>query len=458
MSTPVTSRATVGEQRAAVALAARDVEHALARPRSGARTRSGGRARRRSRRPTPGTKRSPVNFEVVGHRAGLVARPRVRRAGKTCNSSRSGRPGPGAPRARGYTCRRDAPPADPDLPRRQRGRERLRDQRPRRARLRPRDRGPPRAGASFRCPPPSRAGSRATPRGRGERTLAITFDDGTDFDWRDLPHPSHGLQRSLFNTLADFRRAGPRRRDAHATAFVVVSRETREHIDRLGLADRGWWTDTWWARRGRERPCRVASHSWDHNHDLAAPLMGRPRATGTFRSIDRFDLAEDEIARASAHLKRVAPNPGDRLFAYPVRRVQRLPRARVLPAAPRAHRRRRRVRRRRAADDRRRRPLGAAALCVRARLAEPREGLEALLRDGRANGARRALARRRARADASRAARGSVALPAHDQVRIGRALVARAQVDALGARLADVAEQRDARRRASRGSGAAGTR
>ena len=45
--------------------------------------------------------------------------------------------------------------------------------------------------------------------------------------------------------------------------------------------------------------------------------MGRPRATGTFRSIDRFDLAEDEIARASAHLKRVAPNPGARLFAYP---------------------------------------------------------------------------------------------------------------------------------------------
>src|SRR6187455_2343527 len=117
----------------------------------------------------------------------------------------------------------------------------------------------------------------------GERTLAITFDDGTDFDWRDLPHPAHGTQRSLF----------------------------------VGLADRGWWSDAWWRDAVASGHAAVASHSWDHNHDLAEHLMGRPRATGTFRTIDRFDLAEDEIARASAHLKRVAPNPGDRLFAYP---------------------------------------------------------------------------------------------------------------------------------------------
>ena len=85
------------------------------------------------------------------------------------------------------------------------------------------------------------------PQWTGERTLAITFDDGTDFDWRDLPHPAHGLQRSLYNCLADFRGAAPRPRDAHATAFVVVSRATREHIDRVGLANQGWWTDSWWA-------------------------------------------------------------------------------------------------------------------------------------------------------------------------------------------------------------------
>ena len=149
------------------------------------------------------------------------------------------------------------------------------------------------------------------------RTLAITFDDGTDFDWRDLPHPVHGVQRSLFNTLADFRQAHARPRQAHATTFVVVSRETREHIDRVGLAARGWWSDDWWAEAAASGHAAIASHSWDHNHDLARHLMGSERATGTFRSIASFELAEDEIARASAQLKRVAPNPGDRLFAYP---------------------------------------------------------------------------------------------------------------------------------------------
>ena len=98
---------------------------------------------------------------------------------------------------------------------------------------------------------------------------------------------------------------------------MVVSRETREHIDRVGLAGLGWWTDAWWSAAVASGHAAIASHSWDHNHDLAAHLMGRPRATGTFRSIDSFALAEEEIAHATAHLRRVAPNPGDRLFAYP---------------------------------------------------------------------------------------------------------------------------------------------
>lgn len=147
------------------------------------------------------------------------------------------------------------------------------------------------------------------------RSLALTFDDGTDFDWFDLPHPAHGMQRSLFGCLADFRAATGR--PAHATAFVVVSREAREHIDRVGLANRGWWTDAWWPQAVASGFASIASHSWSHNHHLVAPPAGRERTTGTFRSIDRFDLAEDEIARATEHLRRAAPNPGDRLFAYP---------------------------------------------------------------------------------------------------------------------------------------------
>ena len=154
-------------------------------------------------------------------------------------------------------------------------------------------------------------------RGAEPRTLAISFDDGTDFDWRDLDHPVHGRQRAMYGVLADFARTRGGPAAAHATSFVVVSREAREHIDRVGLAARGWWSDDWWREAIEGGGAAIASHSWDHNHDLAAHLMGRARATGTFRSIDTHALAEEEIAHATAHLRRVAPNPGDRLFAYP---------------------------------------------------------------------------------------------------------------------------------------------
>jgi hypothetical protein len=176
--------------------------------------------------------------------------------------------------------------------------------------------------------------------GGGERTLAITFDDGTDFDWRDLPHPAHGTQRSLFNTLADFRNALAGGRAAHATTFVVVSRETREHIDRVGLADRGWWSDTWWRDAVASGHAAVASHSWDHNHDLAEHLMGRPRATGTFRSIDpiRARGGRDRARLGAPQARRAqSRRPPVRLS---LRGDQRLPRARVFPVGACAHRRR----------------------------------------------------------------------------------------------------------------------
>lgn len=149
------------------------------------------------------------------------------------------------------------------------------------------------------------------------RTLAITFDDGTDFDWRDLPHPVHGVQRSLFNTLADFRQAHARPRQAHATTFVVVSRETREHIDRVGLAARGWWSDDWWAEAAASGHAAIASHSWDHNHEALSAGHFPHIARGVFTSIDTREAADYQIEQAALYLRRRAPNPAARLFAYP---------------------------------------------------------------------------------------------------------------------------------------------
>src|ERR1700712_4145588 len=37
----------------------------------------------------------------------------------------------------------------------------------------------------------------------GCKEVALTCDDGSDFDFHDLPHPTWGVQRSVLNRLAD---------------------------------------------------------------------------------------------------------------------------------------------------------------------------------------------------------------------------------------------------------------
>src|SRR4051812_21522320 len=60
----------------------------------------------------------------------------------------------------------------------------------------------------------------------GQRVVALTCDDGSDFDYRDLPHPSAGMQRSFHNILDDFSRAHPAVQPGlHITDFVIASPE-----------------------------------------------------------------------------------------------------------------------------------------------------------------------------------------------------------------------------------------
>jgi hypothetical protein len=62
-----------------------------------------------------------------------------------------------------------------------------------------------------------------------ERFACITFDDGTDYDWRDITHPRHGVQKSMHAIL----RAHSRRllgivwtHRTPATSFVIASSPT----------------------------------------------------------------------------------------------------------------------------------------------------------------------------------------------------------------------------------------
>ena len=152
----------------------------------------------------------------------------------------------------------------------------------------------------------------------GRKLVALTCDDGSDFDFRDIEHPQWGMQRSMLNILADFRAAHPRSQPGlHITSFVVVSPAGRAELDRLCMLGRGWYGEDWWAGAIATGLMGIASHSWDHNHEaLANPKFPHIRR-GIFTSIDTREAADYQIAQAAEYLWERAPNPAARIFAYP---------------------------------------------------------------------------------------------------------------------------------------------
>lgn len=160
--------------------------------------------------------------------------------------------------------------------------------------------------------------SSAPHRLRGERIVALTCDDGGDFDFDDLPHPVAGTQRSMLNILRDFRSAKPEAQPGLSiTSFVIVSPAARVELDRTCMIGRGWWNEGWWPKAVSSGLMGIASHSWDHNHETlaVAPFPEVPR--GTFKSIDTETMADHEIAQAQSYLVARAPNPDAAIFGYP---------------------------------------------------------------------------------------------------------------------------------------------
>jgi peptidoglycan/xylan/chitin deacetylase (PgdA/CDA1 family) len=144
--------------------------------------------------------------------------------------------------------------------------------------------------------------------------VALSFDDGSWFDWHDLEHPAWGLQRSFANLLDDFARdtgaAAP------ATSFVIASPEARARLDQTCLVGRGWWSDEWWADAVTSGRLAIESHSLDHQHEtLERTASGLPG--GRFDNVLDHAAADAEIRRASDVLDALLPQRRTRLFAYP---------------------------------------------------------------------------------------------------------------------------------------------
>lgn len=153
------------------------------------------------------------------------------------------------------------------------------------------------------------------PESSVEHAIAISFDDGSWFDWHDIDHPTCGSQRGFAGILRDF--AAESGASAHATSFVIVSPDARAILDQTCLIGRGWWSDDWWPEAQREGLIAIESHSWDHNHHTLPVTAQRAQRKGTFRTIDTYADADAEIRQASEWLDAHLTPQRASLFAYP---------------------------------------------------------------------------------------------------------------------------------------------
>lgn len=147
--------------------------------------------------------------------------------------------------------------------------------------------------------------------------VGLTFDDGPDFDFHDVPHPAWGPQRGMARLLEDFRaRHGVDAQPGlHATSFTIVSPAARAELDRTCMIGCRWWNDDWYAAAEARGLLAIESHGWDHNHvSLAQTATSAPR--GTFDVRDPAE-AEVELAQAAVVLRQLRGRGGDVLFAYP---------------------------------------------------------------------------------------------------------------------------------------------
>jgi peptidoglycan/xylan/chitin deacetylase (PgdA/CDA1 family) len=162
--------------------------------------------------------------------------------------------------------------------------------------------------------------ARALREGALERLVGcvgLSFDDGSDFDYRDLPHPAWGPQRGMAGVLEDFRaRHGAAAQPGlHATSFTIVSPDARAELDRTCMIGCRWWNDDWYRDAEARGLLSVESHGWDHNHaSLRSTQTSAPR--GTF-DLAHGDDAQAEIGRAAEVLRGLRGRGGDVLFAYP---------------------------------------------------------------------------------------------------------------------------------------------
>ena len=155
--------------------------------------------------------------------------------------------------------------------------------------------------------------------------VVITLDDGSWFDWYDLPHPAFGEQRSMINILRDFQQqhGSAAQPLLQATSFVIGSAVAREALDQSCLIGRGWWRDDWWRQAHSEGLLQIANHSWDHRH-AALPIELRYSTDadyGHFNQLADMRECDWQIRQTQDYLQQVLGTAALPVFAYPYGQV-----------------------------------------------------------------------------------------------------------------------------------------
>lgn len=161
---------------------------------------------------------------------------------------------------------------------------------------------------------------------RGERAdfaqydhpvVALSCDDGTDYDWKDLTHPEHGPQTSFASSMRAFHEKHPGAQPALTmTSFVIASPSARQQIDAGAMRAQGALNDDWWHAANASGLISIESHGWDHNHPTVNPVVQRTQRTGDFFAIDTLAECDMHVRAASQFIESKSGRKPP-LFAYP---------------------------------------------------------------------------------------------------------------------------------------------
>lgn len=147
--------------------------------------------------------------------------------------------------------------------------------------------------------------------------VAISFDDGSDFDYQDFSHPDWGYLKSFRNLLANWPQLGWDGCPPRGTSFVIASPAARSELDQTCIAGKDQWRDTWWREAAEDGLLEIANHSWDHTHRSLKSLVVGPEHRGTFRLIRTMKDADKEILQAEKMIREKTGGQSVPLFAYP---------------------------------------------------------------------------------------------------------------------------------------------